>query len=55
MSKEELDRESRLQAEDAARYNEIPLEVEERTIQNIADHIRDAWWEGYAAGKASKS
>ena len=52
MSKEELDRESRQQAEDAARYNEIPLE--ERTIQNIADHIRDAWWDGYAAGKASK-
>ena len=52
MSAEELNQSARVQAEDAVRYCEPP--VDEATVINIANHIRDAWLEGYQAGKLVK-
>jgi hypothetical protein len=51
MTKEQLERYARVEAEDAVRYHEPPLD--EATIINIANHIRDAWLDGERAGKLS--
>jgi hypothetical protein len=44
LTKEELDEYARSQAEDSVRYQEPP--VDEATVINIANHIRDAWLDG---------
>jgi hypothetical protein len=51
MTKQELDKYARVQAEDAARYHNPPLD--EFTIRSIAEHISDVWSDGYQAGKRS--
>jgi hypothetical protein len=52
MTKEELDKYANVQAQDALKYYDPPLD--EFTIRNVAEHIRDAWSDGYQAGKRSK-
>jgi hypothetical protein len=52
MTEEELDKYARVHAEDALRYHDPPLE--EFTIRSVAEHIRDAWSDGYQAGKRPK-
>jgi hypothetical protein len=53
MTREELDKYARTQAEDAVRYHKSP--IEEFTIQNIAEHIRDAWLDGAQSVRISES
>ncbi|MGO9260069.1 MAG: hypothetical protein ACLQU1_27715 [Bryobacteraceae bacterium] len=48
---EELDRYANVQAQDALRYHNPPLD--ELTTRSVAEHIRDAWLDGYQAGKRS--
>jgi hypothetical protein len=53
MTTEELNRHARIQAEDSMRY--CNLSIDELTIGNIAEHIRDAWLEGEQYGKQSQT
>jgi hypothetical protein len=52
MNKEELDKYADVQAKDAVRYHNPPLD--ELTVRSIKEHIRDAWSDGYQAGKRPK-